>query len=67
MYNTVKKYYDMGKYTLEQMHVFVKAKWITVAEYYTITSDKGYLKTLVVDGAITEVEYKEITGEDYII
>lgn len=66
MYNSIKKYYDMGKYTLEQMHVFVKAKWITPREYYTITGDKEYLKTLVVDGTITDIEYKEITGEDYI-
>lgn len=37
MYNSVKKYYDMGKYTLAQMNVFVKAKWITAAQYKAIT------------------------------
>ena len=40
MYNSIKKYYDMGKYTDEQMKVFVKAEWITEAEYKTITGKK---------------------------
>lgn len=40
MYNSIKKYYDMGKYTDEQMKVFVKAGWITEAEYKTITGKK---------------------------
>lgn len=37
MYNTVKRYYDMGKYTNEQMKVFVQAKWITEEQYLEIT------------------------------
>lgn len=37
MYNSVKRYYDMGKYTDEQMKVFVQAKWITVNQYKEIT------------------------------
>lgn len=37
MYSSVKRYYDMGKYTLDQMKVFVKAKWITETQYKEIT------------------------------
>lgn len=40
MYNSVKRYYDMGKYTDEQMKVFVQAKWITVDQYKEITGIK---------------------------
>lgn len=42
MYNSIKRYYDEGRYTNEQVKVFVKAKWIT------------------------DVQYKEITGIDYV-
>jgi uncharacterized XkdX family phage protein len=38
MFNSVKKYYDMGKYTDEQMKIFVQAGWITVEQYLEITS-----------------------------
>lgn len=37
MYNSIKKYYDMGKYTDEQMKIFVKAEWITEEQYKEIT------------------------------
>lgn len=37
MYNSIKKYYDMGKYTTDQVKVFVQAKWITAEQYETIT------------------------------
>lgn len=37
MVNTVKKYYDKGFYTDEQVKVFVVAQYITEAEYQTIT------------------------------
>lgn len=37
MYNSIKRYYDMGKYTDEQMKVFVQANWITAAQYEEIT------------------------------
>ncbi len=37
MYNSIKRYYDMGKYTNEQMKVFVQAKWITDEQYREIT------------------------------
>jgi uncharacterized XkdX family phage protein len=37
MYPSVKRYYDMGKYTDEQMKVFVKAEWITPEQYLEIT------------------------------
>jgi uncharacterized XkdX family phage protein len=37
MYNSIKKYYDMGKYTDEQMKVFVGAEWITPEQYKEIT------------------------------
>lgn len=39
MYNSIKKYYDMGKYTLEQMKVFFKAKWIDEEQYKEITGE----------------------------
>lgn len=37
MYNSIKKYYNMGKYTNEQVKVFVSAGWITAEEYKEIT------------------------------
>lgn len=40
MYNSIKRYYDQGRYTDEQVKVFVKAKWITAEEYKTITGIK---------------------------
>lgn len=39
MYNSIKRYYDMGKYTLEQMKVFVKAKWIEEEQFKEITKE----------------------------
>lgn len=37
MFNSLKGHYDAGRYTDAQMKVFVQAKWITEAEYGTIT------------------------------
>lgn len=42
MFNSIKKYYDEGRYTDEQVKIFVKVKWITPAEYKTITG-KAYV------------------------
>ncbi|MEC1778394.1 XkdX family protein [Schinkia azotoformans] len=39
MYNSIKRYYDMGKYTLDQMKVFVQAGWITPEQYTEITGE----------------------------
>lgn len=39
MYSSIKRYYDMGKYTKEQVVVFVQAKWITPEQYLEITGD----------------------------
>lgn len=39
MYSSIKRYYDMGKYTKEQVTVFVQAKWITPEQYKEITGD----------------------------
>lgn len=36
-YNLLKKYYDMGIYTDENMKVFVACGWITTEEYKEIT------------------------------
>lgn len=38
-YATVKKYYDSGRYTKEQVAVFVASGKITAEEYETITGD----------------------------
>lgn len=43
MYKTVKKYYDMGFYSDEQVAVFVAKGKITAAEYKQITG-KTYKK-----------------------
>ena len=40
MYNSIKRYYDKGLYTDDQVKVFVVANWITEAEYKTITGKK---------------------------
>lgn len=40
MYNSIKKYYDEGRYTDVQVKIFVRAGWITEAEYKTITGKK---------------------------
>ena len=42
-FEKVKRYYDMGKYTVEEVKVFV------------------------VTGKITEEEFAQITGQDYIV
>lgn len=39
LYKTVKKYYDMGIYSDEQVKVFVKKGKITIAEYKQITGN----------------------------
>jgi uncharacterized XkdX family phage protein len=39
MYNSIKRYYDMGKYTKEQVKIFVKAGWITPEQYQEITGE----------------------------
>ena len=36
-YDSVKRYYNMGFYTNEQMKVFVVAEFITVEQYKEIT------------------------------
>lgn len=41
MYNSIKKYYDSGRYTDEQVKVFVKAAWTDESQYKEITS-KAY-------------------------
>lgn len=38
---------------------------ITPTEYYTITKDTTYLKTLVVNVALTADQYQTITGQVY--
>ena len=43
LYNTVKKYYDLGIYNDEQVAVFVAKGKITAAEYKQITG-KTYKK-----------------------
>lgn len=40
MYISVKRYYDMGKYSDEQVKVFVKAGWITEEQYKEITGEE---------------------------
>lgn len=37
MYYAIKEYFDDGLYTVEQVKVFVKARWITEEEYKKIT------------------------------
>lgn len=37
MFDSIKRYYDMGKYTNEQVKIFVMAGWITEEQYYEIT------------------------------
>lgn len=39
-FEKVKRYYDMGKYTNEQMKIFVKGNRITEEEYEIITGEK---------------------------
>lgn len=39
MFNSIKRYYDSGRYTKEQVKVFVKASWITEEEYELITGE----------------------------
>lgn len=40
MYDSIKRYYGMGKYTKEQVKIFVLAKWITEEQYKEITGDE---------------------------
>lgn len=39
-YEILKKYYDMGIYTKEDMRLFVECRWLTEAEYKEIIKDK---------------------------
>lgn len=39
-YATVKKYYDMGMWTIAMVANAVKKGWITAAEYEEITGEK---------------------------
>lgn len=39
LYNTIKRYYDMGLYNEDQLRVFVQKKAITPAEYEQITGE----------------------------
>ena len=39
-FNSVKRYYDMGLYTKEQVGVFVKAVMISDSEYKAITGEE---------------------------
>lgn len=65
-YERIKRFYDNGLWTMSMVADGVRAKKISPQEYYTITKDKEYLKTLVVEGVITADEYKIITDEDYV-
>jgi uncharacterized XkdX family phage protein len=38
-YEVIKRYYDTGEYTVEQLHTFVSAKWITEEEYKKIIAN----------------------------
>lgn len=46
MYTSIKKYYDSGRYTNEQVKIFVQAGWITEAQYKEITQE-DYTATTV--------------------
>lgn len=39
MYKKIKKYYDMGLYTKEQVHKFAEKGVITEDEYHTIVGE----------------------------
>jgi uncharacterized XkdX family phage protein len=39
MYTSIKRYYDTGRYTKDQVKIFVQASWITPEQYETITGD----------------------------
>lgn len=40
MYSSIKRYYDSGRYTKDQVKVFVQAGWITPEQYQEITGDE---------------------------
>ncbi|KZL93572.1 XkdX family protein [Clostridium magnum] len=62
-----KKAYDNHWATETQLQTWVSLNRLTPQEYFTITGDTLFLKTLVVDGKITTEEYKTITGIDYVV
>ena len=45
-YEKVKRYYDLGHYTKEQVKVFVKTKKITEEEYKEITREEYMIKKI---------------------
>lgn len=42
MFNSIKKYYNEGRYNDDQVKIFVKVGWITEAQYKEITG-KNYV------------------------
>lgn len=65
-YNTISPVTGERLWTIEMVQDAVRMNRITPKEYFIITQDKEYLKTLVIAGTITPEQYKEITGEDYV-
>jgi phage uncharacterized protein, XkdX family len=53
-YKMIKRYYDMGKYTNEQMEVFVRGNKITEEQYEEITGVKYPNKETVEETETTE-------------
>lgn len=66
-FDRIQKFYNEGLWSIEMVQDGVNVGVITPAQYYTITKDKEYLKTLVGQGKLTPEEYFGITGEEYTV
>ncbi|MCO1602712.1 hypothetical protein [Desulfosporosinus nitroreducens] len=62
------KFYYENKYTNEAgLQRCVGYGFISYAEYYSVTKDKLFLKSEVVAGKLSVIDYEAITGEAYTV
>lgn len=59
--------FNRGLWTVEMLRRLLEINRLAVDEYYEITNDIEFVKGLVVENVITEAQFKEITGQDYIV
>ncbi|MCK9326673.1 MAG: XkdX family protein [Bacteroidales bacterium] len=65
-FEKAKFYYENNYCDETGLQRWVSYNFISHAEYYTITKDKLFLKSEVVAGKLSVIDYEAITGEVYV-